>query len=146
MLLRYRPHEVNKGSIDAVYEECLNDLCATIEKSPTVPPVQLRAIRDSLVRSRDRFHAVPVHRDATTPLIGVVGEIFCRLNTFSNEDLVRHLEEYGGEAWISDITEWVWYTNTEHFRKLKLKAVWCRKKGSLPGSANECNTVTSTRC
>ena len=50
----------------------------------------------------------------------MVGEIFCRLNTFSNDDLVRRLEEYGGEAWLSDLTEWVWYTNSEQFRKLKL--------------------------
>jgi predicted nucleotide-binding protein (sugar kinase/HSP70/actin superfamily) len=54
-----------------------------------------------------------------------VGEIFCRLNTFSNENLVRCLEEYGAEAWLSDIVEWIWYTNSEHFRKLKLTGrIW----------------------
>jgi predicted nucleotide-binding protein (sugar kinase/HSP70/actin superfamily) len=121
MLLHYRPHETHKGDIDAVYEECLDDLCSAIEKSPTAPPVQLRAVRDSLVRCRDRFRTVPIHRDPSIPVIGIVGEIFCRLNTFSNDDLVRRLEEYGGEAWISDLTEWVWYTNSEHFRKLKLR-------------------------
>ena len=51
-----------------------------------------------------------------------MGEIFCRLNTFSNENLVRCLEGYGAEAWLSDIVEWIWYTNSEHFRKLKLAA------------------------
>ena len=44
-------------------------------------------------------------------MIGVVGEIFCRLNTFSNSDLVRKIEEQGGECWLSDVSEWVWYTN-----------------------------------
>ena len=129
MLLRYRPHEVSKGSIDAVYGECLDDLCGTIERAPTTPSVQIWAFRDSLVRSRDRFRAVPIHRDPATPLIGVVGEIFCRLNTFSNEDLVRRLEEYGGEAWLSDIAEWVWYTNAETFRKLRLKGGLISKEG-----------------
>ncbi len=95
------------------------------------PPVQLQAMRDSLVRCRDRFRAVPIHRDASMPLIGVVGEIFCRLNTFSNDDLVRRLEEYGGEAWLSDITEWVWYTNSEHFRKLKLNGRLISKDGLM---------------
>jgi predicted nucleotide-binding protein (sugar kinase/HSP70/actin superfamily) len=70
-------------------------------------------------------------------LIGTVGEIFCRLNSFSNEDLVRRLEEYEAEAWISDLTEWVWYTIAEQFRKLKLKGrrisleaagAWIRKR------------------
>ncbi|MCS6951340.1 MAG: hypothetical protein RMK57_10545 [Bryobacterales bacterium] len=120
LLLKYRPHERNKGETEAVYEECLNDLCATIERAPVDPPVQLCAIRAALVRCRDRFRAIPVSRDPASPLIGVVGEIFCRLHTFSNEDLVRRLEGYGAEAWLSDISEWIWYTNAERVRKLKL--------------------------
>jgi len=51
--------------------------------------------------------------------VGVVGEIFCRLNTFSNDELVRHLEAQGAEAWMSDIAEWVWYTNENHLRGLR---------------------------
>ena len=54
------------------------------------------------------------------PLIGVVGEIFCRLNTFSNEDLIRKLEGYGAECCLSHIGEWVSYTNAEAKRKLLL--------------------------
>jgi predicted nucleotide-binding protein (sugar kinase/HSP70/actin superfamily) len=77
-------------------------------------------MRVAMVRSRGRFRAIPARRDRSTPLIGVVGEIFCRLNTFSNDDLVRRVEEYGGECWVSDITEWVWYTNAEQSRKMKL--------------------------
>jgi predicted nucleotide-binding protein (sugar kinase/HSP70/actin superfamily) len=79
-----------------------------------------------MVRSRDRFRKLAAQRSARRhPLIGIVGEIFCRLNTFSNENLVECLEEYGAEAWISDLVEWIWYTNSEHFRKLKLEGrVW----------------------
>jgi predicted nucleotide-binding protein (sugar kinase/HSP70/actin superfamily) len=120
ILLIYRPHELEEGQSDQVYQECLDELARTIEKSPLEPGKQLEAMREAMVRSRDKFRAIPVRRDRSKPLIGVVGEIFCRLNTFSNDDLVRRLEEYGGEAWVSDITEWVWYTNSEQFRKLKL--------------------------
>jgi predicted nucleotide-binding protein (sugar kinase/HSP70/actin superfamily) len=120
LLLLYRPHEAEKGESDRVYDECLEDLARTIEGSPLDPPAQLEAMRGAMLRSRGRFRAVRGRRDRTRPLIGVVGEIFCRLNTFSNDDLVRRLEEYGGECWVSDITEWVWYTNAEQFRKLKL--------------------------
>jgi len=119
--LIYRPHEYEKGQTDRVYEECLTDVCETIERSPIDPPRQLQALRAALVRCRDRFRAIRGHRDPATPLIGVVGEIFCRLNTFSNDDLVRRLEEYGAECWVSDITEWIWYTNAEQFRKLRLQ-------------------------
>ena len=79
-----------------------------------------------MVRGRDRFRKLALGRPlGSQPVIGIVGEIFCRLNTFSNENLVRCLEEYGAEAWLSDIVEWIWYTNSEHFRKLKLTGrIW----------------------
>ncbi|MEN6534081.1 MAG: hypothetical protein ABFD60_14740 [Bryobacteraceae bacterium] len=131
MLFQYRPHERKKGDTDAVYEACLDDLCGTIENSSIEPGPQLRAMQESLVRCRDRFHAIEVDRDRTTPLIGIVGEIFCRLHTFSNENLVRRLEEYGGEAWISDIVEWVWYTDAEQFRKLRLERNLISLKGVI---------------
>ncbi|MGE5570076.1 MAG: hypothetical protein ACM3S5_13660 [Rhodospirillales bacterium] len=137
MLLKTRPHEVQKGATEAVYEESLEDICKTIETTDLTPSVQLKAMRDSLVRCRDRFRSVAVHRDPSTPLIGIVGEIFCRLHSFSNENLVRRLEEYGAEGWLSDITEWVWYTISEQFRKLRLTGkrfskealgAWIRKR------------------
>ncbi len=56
-------------------------------------------------------------RDEERLLVGVVGEIYCRLNTFSNDELIRTLERHGGEAWLSDIGEWVFYTNLEQRRK-----------------------------
>ncbi len=120
-LLHYRPYETQKGSTEAVYEECLADVCRAIEQAPLDPKPQLKAIHDALARSRDRFRSLRIRPDGSLPLIGIVGEIFCRLHCFSNENLVRRLEEYGAECWISDITEWVWYTIAEQFRKLKLK-------------------------
>lgn len=121
LLLMYRPHEREKGETDRVHEECLQDLCKTVEESPLDPPQQLEAMRAAMLRSREKFRALRGRRNRSAPLIGVVGEIFCRLNTFSNDDLVRRLEEYGGECWVSDIGEWIWYANSEQFRKLKLE-------------------------
>ena len=121
LLLMHRPHETQAGAAERAYEESLADLCRTIEATPTAPGPQLAALRESLIRARDRFRHVPVRRERETPLVGIVGEIFCRLNTFSNENLVRRLEEYGAECWLSDIVEWIWYTNAEHFRVLKLE-------------------------
>jgi predicted nucleotide-binding protein (sugar kinase/HSP70/actin superfamily) len=121
MLLMHRPYEAQRGDTEEVYEATLADLCKTLEHTPVEPGVQLYALRDSLVRSRDRFRALGGRNGQELPLIGIVGEIFCRLNTFSNENLIRCLEQYGAETWLSDLVEWIWYTNSEHFRKLKLK-------------------------
>ena len=121
LLLIHRPYEEKRGDAQGAYEKSLDDLCRTLEESGCEPGAQLKALRESMVRSRDRFRALMVGRKRDLPLIGVVGEIFCRLNTFSNENLVECLEGYGAEAWLSDIVEWIWYTNSERFRKLKLE-------------------------
>jgi predicted CoA-substrate-specific enzyme activase len=43
------------------------------------------------------------------PLVGIVGEIFVRLNSFSNQHIVEAIEDGGGEAWLSPMTEWIYY-------------------------------------
>ncbi len=119
-LLKTRPYEINAGDADAAFEESLRDLCTTIETSCADTKCQLKQIVTSMERAAERFRRVPARYDRDVPLIGVVGEIFCRLNNFSNDDLVRKLEGYDAEAWISDIMEWIAYTNSEQVRHLKL--------------------------
>lgn len=120
MLLRTRPYEVTPGTADGCYEAALKDFCETMEHSCADPKCQLESLVESMIRSRERFHLMPARYGTDMPLIGVVGEIFCRLNNFSNEDLIRKLESYDAEAWLSDIVEWVGYTNFELRRKLNL--------------------------
>ncbi len=124
LLLIHRPYEAAPGDADGIYEQSLDDVCKTIETTSTDPGAQLHALREAIIRGRDRFRKLGT-KPGGLPVIGIVGEIFCRLNTFSNEDLVRRLEGYGAEGWLSDIVEWIWYTNSEHFRKLKLAGrIW----------------------
>jgi predicted nucleotide-binding protein (sugar kinase/HSP70/actin superfamily) len=120
-VLKTRPYEVTPGSTDAVHEECIADLCAVLEVPYPSYGAQMEALQGSLLRSRKRFRDLAVSRDTARPLIGVVGEIFCRLNTFSNDELVRRFEEAGAELWMNDISEWIWYTNSEEFRLLRLQ-------------------------
>jgi len=127
LLLMHRPYEPRRGDAAAAYEASLGDLCGTLEETPVAPGVQLLALRESMVRARARFRKLRPAQYAgeALPLIGIVGEIFCRLNTFSNENLVECLEQYGAEAWLSDIAEWIWYTSSEHFRNLALHGrIW----------------------
>jgi predicted nucleotide-binding protein (sugar kinase/HSP70/actin superfamily) len=120
-LLKTRPYEKSPGASDRIYQASLQDLCQTMDASCAEMDCQLSTLVESMIRARERFRRVPAHYDSETPLIGVVGEIFCRLNTFSNEDLIRKLEGYGAECSLSHIGEWVAYTNTEQERKLRLR-------------------------
>ena len=120
LLLQTRPYETSPGEADRTFRESLEDFCQTLEQSCCDSACQMRSLTASLVRARSRFRAVPAHFDGSRPLIGVVGEIFCRLNNFSNQDLVRRLEGQGAECWMADIAEWIAYTNLEEVRNLRL--------------------------
>ncbi len=118
-LLQVRPYELEAGTTDRVYRESVNDLCQTMEESCSDVACQMRTLQASLRRAKERFEGVAAGFDEKRPLIGIVGEIYCRLNSFSNQELVRQLEAQGAECWMSDIGEWIFYTNQEEVRNLK---------------------------
>lgn len=115
-LLRVRPYALDPAEADAAYEEAISAACRALETPFRSAKETLALLRAAVEKAAERFTAIP-RRGEDRLLIGVVGEIFCRMNTFSNEDLVRRLEQQGAEAWISDISEWVYYTNLEQRRK-----------------------------
>jgi predicted nucleotide-binding protein (sugar kinase/HSP70/actin superfamily) len=120
LLLKTRPFELTPGGADEIFRESLDDLCRTLEVPYSSSRRQMDALKTCLLRARDRFRALPARFDPERPLIGIVGEIFCRLNAFSNDDLVRRLEEHGAVVWMSDVAEWVGYATGERFRRLRL--------------------------
>ncbi len=118
LLLKTRPYETEIGAADAAYHQSLEEVGAAVSLNGVSDKERMAAILPAIVRARDRFRAVPARYERSRPLIGVVGEIFCRQNTFSNFDLIRVVEEQGGECWLADIGEWVWYTDDEQRRRL----------------------------
>ncbi|TKJ30653.1 hypothetical protein CEE39_08015 [bacterium (candidate division B38) B3_B38] len=127
MLLKTRPYELNKGDTDRAYEESLDLICQVLEKIGVRHKDRLAQLVDALTKARHRFRSIPARYDKSRPLIGVVGEIFCRLNRFSNDELIRIIEEQGGEVWLSDVSEWLWYTNWDQIKHIIRKG----KKVSL---------------
>ncbi|OGP33195.1 MAG: hypothetical protein A2X88_01445 [Deltaproteobacteria bacterium GWC2_65_14] len=119
LLLRVRPYETEPGAADRAFDAALEILCGAIEVPGETQKGKLSRLIAALGEGRSLLHRVPADYSSPRPLVGVVGEIFCRLNTFSNDDVVRKVEESGGECWISDVTEWVWYTNADHDRALR---------------------------
>jgi len=118
-LLKTRPYEREKGSADAAYKTSLEEVGAALSTQQVSHKERLGAAVKALARAGERFRSLPADYERSRPLIGVVGEIFCRQNTFSNFDLIRLVEEQGGECWLADIGEWVWYTDDEQRRRLR---------------------------
>ncbi len=116
LLLMTRPYEVDPGQTDKVYLESLDFMAGIVSRQNISNKERMAALKEGLRKVKESFLAIPT-RDEDRPLIGVVGEIFCRLNTFANNELIRHIEAQGGECWLAGVGEWVWYTNEEAFRR-----------------------------
>lgn len=126
-----RPYETNKGESDKVYQESVEELCKVLEKrNPPQPSFSkggrggIKDIIQVLTNARNRFNKIPTLNKGSFPLICVLGEIFCRFNTFSNQDLIRKLEQHGAECWLQGVSEWIFYTNADEIRRLKEKKRW----------------------
>ncbi len=126
LLLKTRPYEINKGDSDHAYKESLDKICKVLEIKGLSYKEKLRRLTKVMVDIRNRFRAIPASPTKDRPLIGVVGEIFCRLNTFSNEEVIRKIEDLGGEAWLMGIAEWLYYVNVDYCFRLGM----CGKKFS----------------
>jgi predicted nucleotide-binding protein (sugar kinase/HSP70/actin superfamily) len=108
-----RPYEREAGVSDHIYEEHLRKICEVLKNGR-------RHISEVLVTAKEAFESIPVSRE-TKPLIGIIGEIFVRSNSFSNEDLIRKIEALGGEAYLTPADEWVSYINLMGIRKVLIK-------------------------
>ncbi len=119
LLLKTRPYERTAGVADAAYALSRSELCAVLALPGLSHTARLARLRAALLKVRDRFRDLPAWYERGRLFIGILGEIFCRMEEFSNDRLIRRLEACGAEAWISDISEWVWYCNVDQEENLR---------------------------
>ncbi len=101
MVCKVRPYEKDPGSTDRLAEHWLHKLEKAFETGVQV--------KQSVAAAASAFAAHPRH-DLKKPLVGVVGEIYVRGNPFTNENVLRNIENFGGEAWLTPTAEWFLYT------------------------------------
>jgi predicted nucleotide-binding protein (sugar kinase/HSP70/actin superfamily) len=105
LLHRYRPYEACAGDTDQVYKDCLDRAVEATQAGGG------RELVRAMGFAAERFGALPNGVGQRRPLIGVVGEIYLRHNTFSNLGIVRRIEALGGEVDLATMMEWIYYTN-----------------------------------
>jgi len=115
----HRPYETARGATDACYERAIARVERVIERPGLKTRARMDAIAGALAEGRDEFRRLPVKFTRRRPLVGVVGEIFCRLTPFTNDSLIRRVEEAGGECTLAPLVEWLWYTNLEQQKRLR---------------------------
>jgi predicted CoA-substrate-specific enzyme activase len=103
ILHRFKPYAVDKQQCDGLYRSYLYRLASAIKRREDLDQVLFSALSDFRGLQKDGVERKPV--------IAVIGEIFLRLNRFSNNFLVDRLEELGAEVWLAPMSEWIFYTN-----------------------------------
>ena len=111
-----RPYEKEEGVSGRVYARHLNRAYNSLRGADG----DIEAV---LKNARADFENIPKNKD-NKPLVGIVGEIFVRSNRFSNEDLARKIEKFGGEAYLTPTSEWIYYINLMGLRRVLIKKDW----------------------
>jgi predicted nucleotide-binding protein (sugar kinase/HSP70/actin superfamily) len=119
MLHRVRPYEIKTGDADAVHNRAITSVERVLERPRVALEARMRQLQAALIAARDEFRQVAARYSRRRLLIGVIGEIYCRLTPFTNEAIIRKIEELGGECVLAPIVEWVRYTNLEHQKRLE---------------------------
>lgn len=102
LLWRTRPYEAVPGTTAAVYDKTLREVQDAIVQGG------IKGLLSSLPGVVAQFKAIELQQKFL-PRIGIVGEIYVRANPFSNANLAQLVEELGGEARVSPISEWMNY-------------------------------------
>ena len=99
---KIRPYETTKGNADKIYRNSLETIYRKIEQGKSIIPM--------LRQAAEKLKAIELEYK-TIPRIGIVGEIYVRSQKFSNNFLIKKLEELGCEVAMPSIGEWFFYTN-----------------------------------
>ena len=105
LLWRVRPYEKEPGSADRLFETSIREMADVFEAHAGEMNVQ--AILQRLDASIRKGKTLMDPAIARKPRIGIVGEIYLRMHTQANQDLIRTLEKHGAEVVCASLVEWV---------------------------------------
>lgn len=119
LLRRIRPYEKEPGVADAFIEKSMETMAGFFESY--CASLDFDKILDKLDEVTLEGKSIIDPSIPPKPVIGIVGEIYLRTHTASNQDLIRVLEKYGAEVVNASIGEWVNYTTYDRVRDAKIK-------------------------
>ena len=115
-VLELRPYEVKRGETDRIAQDAVKRACEAIRSDGDLVA--------ALKWAAESFSEVEIKRDERRPIIGLVGEFYVRANAFSNQNIIRQLEELGAEVWTAPVFEWFLYRNFRRDMRARLNSDW----------------------
>ena len=117
LLWRIRPYEKKAGMADKYIEFALDAMIYLFEKYGASN--EFRNILNGLEAIIKEGLSI-INPDITRkPLIGIVGEIFLRMHSLSNQNLIKRLEYHGAEVVNASFAEWVNYVSYEGMKRAR---------------------------
>jgi len=111
LLREVRPYELAPGKADQIFEETLQRVCDAIEYEQDLIPI--------IESYKRQMMNIPTKNGDPVIIIGMVGEIYLRLNRYSNAHIIQRLEELGAEVRLAPMAEWIFYTNRRQIEDSK---------------------------
>ena len=112
---RVRPYERKEGMTNAFTENSMHDMGEMFERYGS--RARFDRILDKLAEIVQEAKDIIDPDIPPKPLIGIVGEIFLRMHTGSNQDLIQMLERHGAEVVNASLAEWVNYVTYNKLRE-----------------------------
>ena len=109
LLWRTRPYEKRPGSADRLFESSKRKMADSFTSHAATSNAEaiLTELDRIICSGRDLIDPAMPRK----PRIGIVGEIFLRMHTRANQDLIRTLEKHGAEVVCASLAEWVNFVN-----------------------------------
>jgi predicted nucleotide-binding protein (sugar kinase/HSP70/actin superfamily) len=113
LLPQKRAYETVTGSADQLYQDGIKRICSSISDG---------SFWSTLTQVLSSFDQLELDLSSHRPIIGLVGDDYTRGNAFANNNIVRNIEDMGGEVWTVPI----WSSYLEFQMSMKPQKMWRR--------------------
>jgi predicted CoA-substrate-specific enzyme activase len=132
VLYKTRPYEAAPGAADQLYHYWVKKARENVQNGSMI---RFNRNINAIIRDFDRLPLLPVQK----PKVGLVGEILVKFHPTANNDIVKIIEEEGGEAVMPDLIDFFLYcAYNSHFKeKFTEGSLWGKLKGDAMIAAIE---------
>ncbi|MFO7671154.1 MAG: acyl-CoA dehydratase activase [Bacteroidales bacterium] len=106
---RIRPYETNHGQTDEVNDEVHQLLVKALSGNQSIDNAIKEGVR--------MFEEIEYEKNGRKPLVAIFGDLYLRDNDIMNQDLIRSIEEAGGEVLVTPYNDYAKLTIENIFRR-----------------------------
>ena len=124
MLHHTRPYELNEGESEALFGQYCDRVYDTMRHHRfkwlnLLTGSHLKPLEKIVAEAAESFAGILLSSERSRPRIMLAGEYYVRLDDRCNQDLIKQVEEAGGEVSLAPATEFFIYTVYASYRKAK---------------------------